>query len=212
MQRIFHDVKQNTDEWYKLKMGKITSSNFGKIMANCIKKNEFIPNAIFGDPAIECAREIAHEIKTGRKYENKFTSPIFDRGHEYEPIARRLYENETFYKVTNGGFYELGNYGDSSDGKIGNIGCIEIKTAIEKVHWHLIEKGGYDLSYKWQIQGHIWIGNKQWCDFIRFCPEFYEPKRLYIYRVYRDDIMINQLKSRLSEFWNEVNNKLKYLE
>ena len=42
-----------------------------------------------------------------------------DRGHEWEPVAKDLYEWETFYKVDNGGFYELGEYGDSPDGNIG---------------------------------------------------------------------------------------------
>ena len=92
-----------------------------------------------------------------------------------------------------------------------NDGCIEIKTAIEKVHWILIEKGGYDTSYKWQIQGHMLIGDKKWCDFIRFCPEFYEPKRLYICRVERDETMINQLRSRLILFNNLVNQKIEIL-
>ena len=43
MDRIFHNVDQNTDAWFDLRLVKITSSNFGTIMANDGKA--------FGEPA-----------------------------------------------------------------------------------------------------------------------------------------------------------------
>jgi len=212
MKRVFHNVKQNSDEWFDLRLGKITSSNFDKIMANSMKNGEFNPDAAFGKPAIEYARKVAHEIVTGTRDLNGFSNSYFDRGHEYEHVAIDLYRRETLYNVTNGGFYEIEMFGDSPDGNIGQNGCLEVKTAIEKVHWQTKEKGGYDTSYKWQIQGHMFIGDKKWCDFVRFCPEFYEPKRLYIYRVERDELMIDWLKSRLVSFWMLVKEKVKILK
>lgn len=182
-------------------------------MANTMnRKGEFDVEANWGETAKHYARQIAFERVTGRRYENGFTSQLFDRGHEYEPIARELYEEETFNEVKNGGFTELGVYGDSSDGLIGDHGCVEIKVAIEKVHWDLLESGGYDTKYKWQIQGHIWINDRDWCDFVRFCPEFHEPKRLCIYRVYKNTDMIEQLMERLRHFNNLIKEKIIILE
>ena len=65
MRPIFHNVKQNSDEWFDLRVGKITSSNFDKIMANAVKGGVYNPVAAFGNPAIEYARKIAHERVTG---------------------------------------------------------------------------------------------------------------------------------------------------
>ena len=56
MNRIFHDVEQNTEEWYQLRLGKITSSNFGAIMANDGKD--------FGDHAKKYAVRTALESIT----------------------------------------------------------------------------------------------------------------------------------------------------
>jgi hypothetical protein len=92
------DTEQNSIEWFDLRLGKITSSHFATIMAN-------YPNKL-GDPAKDYAERIALEMVTGeRNDEDDYKSIWMERGNEYEPIARQLYEMETFRKVTNGGFF-----------------------------------------------------------------------------------------------------------
>lgn len=202
---MFVDVEQNSDEWFLLRMKKATSSKFGTIMAN--------EGKAFGDPAKRYAQEIALEIVTGNKDERSgHTSKFMDDGHTYEPIARDLYEQQTFRTVTNGGFFYNGNYGDSPDGNVGKDGCIEIKCVIANTHWERLKKGSFDSSYKWQIHGHILIAEKQWCDFVSYCPEMPEDKQLYIFRVNRDEDIINRMKIRLSEFWQLVDENIKILE
>ena len=53
---MFIDVIQNTEEWFNLRIGKATSSNFAKIMAN--------NNKAFGNPAIEYAQKGISVSKT----------------------------------------------------------------------------------------------------------------------------------------------------
>jgi|TARA_R110000823_G_scaffold272258_2_gene391602 hypothetical protein len=195
---MFVDINQNSDEWFALRLGKVTSSNFGKIMANLGKD--------FGSPAIEYAQKIALEYVTGERDESSsFKNEYMIRGQELEPVAVELYERETFYSVTNGGFNQEDSeepilLGDSPDGNVGKDGCIEIKSVIPNTQWKRIKKGGIDTAYKWQIHGHIWLGNKQWCDFISFCPEMPKNKQLHIFRVDRDDIIIELMAERLDEF------------
>lgn len=200
------DVDQNSEEWFDLRMKKATSSNFGKIMAHEGKD--------FGEPAKDYAREIARQIVTGERDERSrnFTSKLMEDGHEFEPIAKKAYEIATFMNVREGGFYYQGNYGDSPDGLVGDKGCLEIKSVVSNTQWKRIEKGGFDTTYKWQIHGHILIGEKDWCDFVSYCPEWPENKRLYIYRVERDEDMINRLKLRLDKFWELVESKVKILK
>lgn len=191
--RKWHDTIQNSEEWYKLRLGKITSSNFAKVCANMGKA--------FGEPAKNYARKKALERVTDQLDETEnFKNSYMDRGHELEPIARMLYEEETFNHVSNGGFYEMGTYGDSPDGLIGKSGCVEIKCVVPNTHWKRIEKGGIDPAYKWQVQGHLFVSGREWCDFISYCPEFAPGKQLFIHRVERDMFLIKQLQERLEEF------------
>lgn len=208
------DVKQNTEEWFQLRKGLITSSKFSVVMANTIKKNgEFNPNAALSAPANKYAQEKALERVSGKLKEEKYQNSYMDNGHIYEPIACELYEIEKVCEVTNGGFNYLGWIGDSPDGNVGKKGCIEIKCVISNTQWERIKKGGYDLTYKWQIQGHLWLGQKEWCDFVSYCysPEMVEHKRLYIYRVYRNEKMISMLTQRLNYFNKQINKNIKFL-
>lgn len=199
------DIEQNSIEWYDLRLGKITSSHFATIMAH-------YPNKL-GDPAKDYAERVALEIVTGeRNDEDDFKSVYMERGNEYEPIARQLYEMETFRKVTNGGFFTQNDLGDSPDGIIGKDGRIEIKCVKAKTQFRRLKKKGYDLSYKWQIQGHLWIGNAQWCDFVQYSPKMPESKQLYIYTVERDELMISQLRDRMKLFREEVQMNVKLLK
>lgn len=188
--RIFHDVSQTSVEWEVLRIGKVTASNFGTVMANYGKA--------FGEPAKKYAMRIAVETETMipiETYNNKF----MDRGHELEPFARSLYEEQTFTAVSNGGFMEFGNVGASSDGLVNEDGMIEIKSVLYNTQFANIQSG-YDLSYKWQIQGNLWVYDRKWCSFVSYCPEFSKNKKLHIYRVNRDEEMIAKLKLRLEEF------------
>lgn len=193
------DVEQNSDEWFFLRLEKATASEFGTIMANLGKP--------FGKPALDYAKELALEIVTGEMDETKQMKLWqFERGHTFEPVAKARYEKETFETVTNGGFYTTkgGRVGDSNDGNVGEKGCIEIKCVVPNTQWVRIEKGGYDPGYKWQIHGHIWIGQKEWCDFISFCPEMDYKNQILITRVYRDEEIIEQMKERFGHFFKKV--------
>ena len=112
----WHDVEQNGDDWFTLRIGKPTCSKFGCFMANDGKA--------FGDPAKDYALQIALEIVNGTKSEISFSNEHTERGHEQEPIARMLYEEEYFIDVGNGGFFDWGTHGDSPDGLVGADGVI----------------------------------------------------------------------------------------
>lgn len=193
---MWKDLEQNTPEWFGMRLGKVTSSNFAKIMAH--------EGKTFGKPAIEYAQRIAVESVTHSKLDS-YSNSYMERGHEYEPVAIASYEAESFTKVTNGGFFSKGFKGDSPDGLVGDDGCIEVKTVIYNQHFKRLEKGGFDTAYKWQIHGHIWLGDRDWCDFISYCPEMPESKRLYVHRVERDEEIIERLDNRVTEFLEVVN-------
>lgn len=195
---IFHDVQQNSDAWHELRLGKATASNFAVIMANA-------PNA-FGDPAKRYALQIALERITGRKAVYGFSNDHMERGNEQEPLARMIYEDLFFADVSNGGFFDCGEYGDSPDGLIGDEGVIEIKSVIASTHWATRRRGTYDPAYRWQMVGHLDCTGRDWCDFVSFCSDFPENDQLAVYRMNRADVLddIKALQDRRAKFLAEL--------
>lgn len=195
---IFHDIEQNSEEWYQLRAGKLTGSGFSKIMANFGKA--------FGDPAKKYAANIAVEQITGKALESTYTNEHMQRGHEQEPIARRLYEDEFFCLVSNGGFFDSGDIGVSPDGLVDDCGVIEIKSVIASVHHANLKRQSFDPAYKWQLIGNLYHTKRQWIDFVSFCADFPPEKKLFTFRVWRSECEkeFEQLKERTSQFFELV--------
>lgn len=202
MNRVWHDVPQNTEAWNALRLGKATASNFGCIMAN--------DGAAFGEPAKKYALQIALELATGRKAEFSFSTDHMERGHEQEPIARMLYEDAEFVDVTNGGFFDCGDHGDSPDGLIQHDGVIEIKSVTAAVHYATLKRGSFDPAYRWQLVGHLNCTGRDWVDFVSFCSEFPEASQLIVYRSTRDDFKeeLKRLEERRAKFLELVQTTL----
>ena len=187
-------VEQNTEEWFELRRGKITSSNFATIMANYGKS--------FGNPAIQYAQRVAIEGKTNVTIET-FQSEWMEKGIELEQEAREAYQMETFVDVLPGGFAEKGRFGSSSDG-LARDGLIEIKCVKYNTHFERLIKGGYDSKYQWQLRGQMWVYDKPWVDFVSYCPDFPLNKQIYISRVERDKEAEDHMIARLNQFVSQV--------
>ncbi|AGO48358.1 exonuclease [Cellulophaga phage phi10:1] len=207
---IFHDIEQNTEEWYDIRRGVVTSSNFGTIMANYGKA--------FGEPAKKYAYKIAYEGITGEDLEEERYSNIhMENGHTYEPIAKEAYEYATFNDVSNGGFCmydEFYKIGGSPDGLIlDSKGGIEIKSVIPYTQSKTLKRERFDPSYKWQILGNIWICGLDWMDFISYGFRNTEDNKLFIDRVkaseFEDDI--KKLSGRVFDFLDEVEKQKRYV-
>lgn len=212
----FHDVEQNTDEWFELRRGKLTTSKLGDIMANYGKA--------FGDPAKRYALRLAIEQKTGQRLEEEsFKNSYMEAGHEWEPVAVNEYETSQFCTVSNGGFcesLEIANFGGSPDGLVlpeynlsSDRGGIEVKSVISWTHNKNIKRGTFDPAYKWQKLGNIWLCDLDWLDFISYGYTYPEEKRLYTYRIIREEYQeeIDKIKPRIEQFMELVEKEKQYL-
>lgn len=191
---MFHDVRQNTDEWLALRAGKVTGSSVAKIMANYGKA--------FGDPAKKLAVNIAIEQITGTAISSYYSNEHMQRGHAQEPIARMMYEDALFCDVANGGFFDNGVTGCSPDGLVDDDGVIEIKSVIASVQYSTIKRGTFDPAYKWQLNFNLLETGREWIDYISFCNEFPEGKKLHIHRIYAKDQSeeFDMMRDRISQF------------
>lgn len=192
------NTDQNTEEWLNIRAGKVTGSKFGTFMAND-------PGG-FGDPAKRYAVQKAIERITGRRIVEGFSNEHTERGHEQEPIAKRLYEDRYFVDVLPGGFFDCGDYAASPDGLIGEDGLIEIKSVIAPIHYATLKRGAFDPTYTWQIAGHLDCSGREYCDFVSYCAEFPEGKDLFVHRIYRKDFQekIDRLRDRRAKFLDYI--------
>ena len=190
----FYDIEQNTEEWFSMRGGRLTSSNLGKVMANDGKA--------FGEPAKKYAVQIAIEQITGNPISSSYSNEHMQRGHEQEPVARMLYEEETFSTVKNGGFFCSDEIGCSPDGLVFDDGVIEIKSVIESVHFANVKRQNFDPVYKWQFVGNLKFTGRDWIDFVSYCATYPIDKQLYIYRMHKESYQeeFKQIDSRVNEF------------
>ncbi len=190
----FIDVEQNSDAWYELRGGKLTSSKLGTIMANFGKA--------FGEPAKKYAVNIAIEQITGNAISSTYTNDHMQRGHDQEPFAREMYEEDYFCDVTNGGFFESKFIGCSPDGLVDDDGVIEIKSVIGSVHYANLKRQNVDPAYKWQCIGNLMFTGREWIDFISYCEEFPESKQLFVKRLHKSDLEdeFKMISDRIEEF------------
>ena len=206
---IFHNVEQNSEEWFDLRLGKPTTSKFNFFMANYGKA--------FGDPAVRYAFKLAKEQVTGeRDEEQSYSNKHMDNGHLWEPVAKSAYEDETFYSVENGGFCEHEDYkvGGSPDGLINVFnGGIEIKSVIDYTQRTTIKRNSFDTSYKWQLLGNMWLCDLEWIDFISYGYSYTEEKKLFIHRLKKEDYLeqIEMIEPRLEQFLELIKKEKTYL-
>lgn len=180
---MYYDVEQGSDEWFKLRCGKITASQFRLCFTNQETKTfkSFIADK-------------KSEIRTGKVKADGYYGEWMQRGNLLEPVARQEYELTTFNAVDNGGFWTLGDYiGDSPDGLIGTDGLIEIKCPKETTMDKYIKNGLLPNEYKWQVYGHLLVTERKWCDFVAYHPSY----ELFIIHVERDEQIIKELLNKL---------------
>ncbi len=154
------------------------------------------------------AAKIAIEIISGIPYGEPLRAWAIERGHIMEEEARRHYQAETGEFVTEAGICvsEDGFYGYSTDGLVGDDGLIEIKAPVDPLKIFALLRT-HDLSeYMHQMQGGMWITDRQWCDFIMYVPDLAAcGKSLFIKRVERDDVFIEKMSKELARFLDMVN-------
>jgi hypothetical protein len=203
---IVHDVIQGTEEWKKLRAGRPTSSNFGRIISGLGK-----PSDQLEDYALVLATEkyLGAPIDDGWQG-NKFTL----RGHELEGTARADYEMIHQVRVDPVGFItdDLARWGTSTDGLVGDDGLVEIKnliaTRFAKLKIYYQRHGIIPTEYIPQVQGELFVSEREWCDFIAYHPQF-DP---IIHRIYRDPDYHMTLEGQLKAVIRERNRLLKLIK
>lgn len=182
-------MQQRSDAWYSARIGKLTASRFADILGGAEARKRY-------------ACEIMQEIVTGEPSRTEST-PAMQHGIEMEPYAVAHYEQETGTVTHECSFFVHERHpfvGASPDRLIGFDGLLEVKCPYYTYnHVYAIHFGAYE-KHKAQVQGQLWITEREWCDLVSFDPRFTE-QPLHIEHVVRDDEYIEALERSLLNFW-----------
>ena len=151
---------------------------------------------------------LAIERMTGACVETYQNSAML-RGTELEPEAIEAYEDNQLVTVQGMAFIthaELDYVGVSPDGMVGDNGMVEVKCpSAEAKHLDALLKGSHATEYKWQLQGQLWVAERDWVDAVSYDPRWPEKHRIAVVRVERNDEMITELKAECITANGEVN-------
>ena len=203
---VFDHVEQGTDEWHEMRRGVITASRFKDVMS---KGRGDAPSKTRQSYMLE----LAAESLTG-EVEHFEPNKYMKWGTEKEPEAKSMYELITDNEVDEVAFikHDTLNCGVSPDGLINADGGLEIKCPKTTTQIETFLSGKMPSQHKAQVQGCMWVTEREWWDFVSFDPRIAGESSFFTVRVERDEDYIANLAEQISLFDSELQsliNKLK---
>lgn len=189
--QIIH-CEQGTQEWFAARLGIPTASEFSAVLAKG-------KNGADSKTRKTYMLKLLGERLTGEPQES-YNNLHMERGKIMEDEARSAYAFMTDHDPVRVGFIRNGDKGCSPDSLIGNDGLSEIKTKLPHLQLEVLLSGEMPSEHLPQVQGQIWIAEREWCDFVSYWPKL----PLFVKRIYRDDPYITALSQAVDAFLNEL--------
>lgn len=175
---IVHQCEQGSPEWFELRRGVPTASQFHRILTGKGKLSAGADQYI--------CELIADKMRLGPPLVTYRSGPMRD-GQATEAEARSWYEMEVDLDVQRVGFVTTddGRFGCSPDSLVGDHGGLELKCPTGKVHAGYVLAGEHvPRQYRPQVHGALAVTDRQFWDFlsysagmppllVRVCPDWY---------------------------------------
>lgn len=191
--------EQNSPEWLTARLGIPTASEFKTIVGVKKDAKDKVTRQIY-------MRKLAGEVLTGEPMEN-YVSNHMERGKVMEDEARDLYAFQNDAEPQRVGFIRNGNTGCSPDSLIGTNGGLEIKSALAHIQIERLERDELPSEHRLQVQGNIWLAERDWWDFASYCPRL----PLFTKHVLRDEACIKELAAAVDQFNSELHEMVERL-
>lgn len=176
---VHDDIDQKTDEWFKVKAGKCSSSEKGLMAA----KRGFETYLIQKEAELHLA-----------VFEDGYKSKAMNDGVELEPIARDIFAEKYLVDIIEVGFVERTdlNAGWSPDGLIMEndkvVSAVEIKCRETVGHYRVIKEGLDEATIN-QMQFAMALTDIPYMYYIGYNPNFNEDKQLIVLKVKRKEVV-----------------------
>lgn len=180
--QYFDALPQGTPEWFELRAGYPTASEFKRIVTT---QGKFARDWLdFTDVVVADRIEPPSRRELERR-SGQYMTPAMAYGHEMEPEARRAFEFETGLETHTCGFvlnWSL-KAGGSPDALVGDDSGFETKALQPAAHHRILRQQKIPPGYLQQCHGHMAVtGRRSWW-FMAYRPKWPH----YLQRVEWDD-------------------------
>ena len=192
------EIKQGTEEWHQIRLGKVTASRVSDVMSK-IKSGESAGRKNY-------KMDLVVERLTNTPT-SSFTNAAMAWGTETEPLARMAYEVHSGNFVETVAFIQHPSiewFGCSPDGSIGSEGNLEIKCPNTSTHIDYLLAGVPPAKYVPQMQTQMACTGRLWTDFVSYDPRLPPELQLFVVRLDRDEAYIQQIEDEVKQFLDEV--------
>lgn len=199
---IITDIEQGSDDWLALRLGWTTASRFKDVKAGGQGKTRKA-----------YMYHLAAEAITGERAES-YSNDYMAWGTENEPAARAMYELESGHSVHEVSFIKLdgdNKIGCSPDGLIDDCGMVEFKCPKTTTQIETFLSNKMPTGHKAQVQGQLWVSEREWCDFVSFDPRIDGAAGYFCQRQERDEEYIKELSEACYKFTDELREMIKQL-
>lgn len=209
-------IEQRTTEWYRMRLGKMTASGFGTLMAKPRDKNRH-----WAVKASEYIERKAFEVFLDKYiYDPPFSPEAADWGIENEARALDALRQIVEMPVQDVGLVfcdENAQIAATPDAALFDTGrgdyvsLVQVKCPYngdyhEKFRTQVFNERDLKRkksSYYWQMQGEMWVADTDKSYFVSFDPRRDESERLHYALVRRNEEDIRALKQKVYEALEE---------
>jgi putative phage-type endonuclease len=196
------EVEQRSNEWFALRLGKVTASRVADLMAKTKTGYSATRENYMAQLVVE---------RISNSQAETFTNAAMQWGTDQEPFARGEYEATQGVMVEECGFVShptIEMAGASPDGLVGDDGLIEIKCPNTATMIDVLLTGNVASKYYTQMQFQMACTGRQWCDYVVFDPRMPAKAQMFIKRVARDEAFIAEMEAEVTKFLSEVAEKV----
>jgi putative phage-type endonuclease len=196
------EVEQRSNEWFALRLGKVTASRVADLMAKTKTGYSATRENYMAQLVVE---------RISNSQAESFTNAAMQWGTDQEPYARAEYEATQGAMVEECGFVShptIEMAGASPDGLVGDDGLIEIKCPNTATMIDVLLTGVVASKYNTQMQFQMACTGRQWCDYVVFDPRMPAKAQMFIKRVARDEAFIAEMEAEVTKFLSEVAEKV----
>lgn len=197
-----YPIDQRTDEWRRLRLGKVTGS-CAKDMLATIKSGEAAARR-------DLRMQLVVERLTGVSQDSDYINADMQWGIDHEAEAIKAYEAETGALVTPIGFceHDILMAGTSPDGLIGADGMLSIKCPRSARHVSYLRDNGEPSEHAAQNTHELFITGRAWIDFVSYDPRLPERLQVFRTRVTRTPEQLADYEKKLRAFLAECETEL----
>jgi putative phage-type endonuclease len=203
------DVVQGSPEWHALRLGKVTASRIADVLTEPRSKADKEAGRL-SQTAESYMLELLGEIVTGLPATD-YQSVAMRWGSDMEPMARDAYQDHFGVEVEQVGFVchpTIPHVGCSPDGFLNvprmlpHKGMLEIKCPFgTKEHLRTALSQAVPDQYVAQVQGQLWICDRDWSEFVSYDPRVRDPGlQLVKVPVLRDEAFIAEMETKVRNF------------